>query len=210
MAWCDGHMPSDVTETTSHWYDRTAWEGGATYYTFFLLPASSSSLAAGYDAALAGHGFLDAVPAPWLHLTLQGVGRTDEVDGAVVGQVAQAVAGRVADAAVGTITADLTVADVFREGVIVSPVDPEPFARVRRAVRAGITDVLGTCPGDDDGFWPHLSVAYANGVGPVAPVVASLSQAPRPEPVVFREVTLVELHREPPRYWWTTVAEANL
>ncbi len=65
-----------------HWWWRPGWRVGRRMYTWHVTFASHpevSELAARVQARLAGLPGLDLIPGQWLHLTMQGIGFTDDV-----------------------------------------------------------------------------------------------------------------------------------
>jgi hypothetical protein len=70
-----------LEETRDHWYWRPGWRVGRSFYTWHLTfqnAAEVAALAAYYQQQMPLPS-LDPVPAEGLHMTLQGVGFTDEV-----------------------------------------------------------------------------------------------------------------------------------
>ena len=92
--------PMAATLTDHWWWWRPGWRPGRRLYawhvTFAGLPAVRQ-LAAQAQARLAGLPGLDLVPARWLHLTMQGVGFTDEVPGAGLAATVAAARRHLAD-----------------------------------------------------------------------------------------------------------------
>jgi 2'-5' RNA ligase len=154
-------------------------------------------LAADYAPVLNDLPTLDPVSVRWLHLTMQGIGFTDEVDRDDVDAIADAVRDRCAALAPFTIT--LGPARVDPEALML-PVHPaQPVARLRATIRAAIADVWGpdNVPEDADGFRPHVSLAYSNAAGPAEPIIQRLGA----QPVTAAEITvhraaLIDLNRD--------------
>ena len=71
-----------VTHTEDHWARRSHWAGGRRQLTFHLVfdGTGMAHATAPVRHAIDGVEALDAVPPPWLHLTLTPIGFTDEVD----------------------------------------------------------------------------------------------------------------------------------
>jgi hypothetical protein len=71
-----------VTGLRDHWWWRPGWRTGRRFFTFHVTFADQpevQALVASARARLAGLPGLDLVPAQWLHLTMQGIGFSDEV-----------------------------------------------------------------------------------------------------------------------------------
>ncbi|WP_052423769.1 2'-5' RNA ligase family protein [Nonomuraea candida] len=159
---------------------------------------------------LAATGALGPIPLEWLHMTLQGVGFTDEVDEESVREVAAAVSDRVAG--LGPVPVKLGPAAVDPEGVNL-PVRPSAAVdAVRRAVRAGIADVWGAdrVPEAEEGFRPHVSLAYSQVSGiPLAPIRAVLDKHAAALPAVLTRVSLIDISRDEQVYRWRLIQRAS-
>ena len=196
-----------------HWWWRPGWRAGRRLYTWHLTfqgQADVHQLVRAHRARLDLPG-LDLVPLEWLHLTMQGVGFTDEISGSNLQQIVAAAGARCALLAPFTLT--LGPARVHPEGVLL-PVAPQaPVRWLRMAVRDAIAAVLGPerVPDTPEDFHPHVTVAYSNGDGPAAPVIERVQQvgALRTTATVG-EASLLELERDNHVYCWTTRAVVPL
>lgn len=154
---------------------------------------------------------LDPIPVRWLHLTMQGIGFTDEVDRADVDAIVAAARDHCAELAPFAIT--LGPAQVDPEALML-PVRPaEPVARLRSTIRAVIADVRGAghVPEDLDDFRPHVSLAYSNAAGPAAPIAQRLTaRLVTSAETTVRRATLIDLNRDHRVYQWTDIATAEL
>lgn len=154
-----------MAETTrsmrDHWWWRPGWRVGRSFYTWHVTfndQPAVHRLAADYAPVLNNLPTLDPIPVRWLHLTIQGIGFTDEVDRADVDAIADAAQDRCAALAPFMIT--LGFARVDPEALML-PVRPvEPVTRLRAAIRAAIADVWGpdNVPENSHGFRPHVSL----------------------------------------------------
>jgi 2'-5' RNA ligase len=197
-----------------HWWWRPGWRVGRSFYawhvTFDDQPAVHR-LAADYTPILSDLPTLDPVPVRWLHLTMQGVGFTDEVDRANIDAIADAARDRCAKLAPFTIT--LGPGRVDQEGLTL-PVHPaEPVTRLRAAIRAAIADVWGPdhVPENADGFRPHVSLAYSNASGPAEPIIQRLTAQPAGSTkITIYRAALIDLNRDHRAYEWTDIATAEL
>ena len=71
-----------VDEGRNHWWWRPGWRAGRHFYACHLTPADQPELRRlvdTYQAALRDVPTVDLIPAQWLHLTMQGIGFTDEI-----------------------------------------------------------------------------------------------------------------------------------
>ncbi|GAA3885281.1 hypothetical protein GCM10022243_57630 [Saccharothrix violaceirubra] len=197
-----------------HWWWRPGWCVGRSFYTWHVTFADqpgAGRLVADYAPVLAGLPQLDPVPARWLHLTLQGVGFTDETDRAEVDRVVEAARGRCAGLEPFTVT--IGSAHVDPE-TIQMPVRPlEPLAALRRAIRAAIGDVRGpeNVPEPEAGFRAHVSLGYCNTAGPAEPIAEALEVHSRHSAeVVVSSVSSIDFNRDRKAYEWTDVATVRL
>lgn len=128
----------------SHWWWRPGWEKGRSFYTWHVTFADQPSmraLAEWYAAPLSTLPMLGPVPVPWLHLTMQGIGFTHDVDPADVQAIVSAAQDRCT--MFQTFTVEIGPPQVDVETVHM-PVRPaKPLAEVRGAVCAAIGDVRG-------------------------------------------------------------------
>lgn len=195
-----------------HWWWRPGWRPGRRMYTWHVTfdryPAVPE-LAARAQARLAGLPGLDLVPARWLHLTMQGVGFTDEVTDADIERIIEASRERVAPVAPPKVT--VGPARTASEGIAFGVEPKEPLAMLRGALRAAIADVwgFGRAPENED-FTPHISVAYSNVTGPGDVYDAALAGEDGTADLVVDAVQLIVLGRDEHMYEWTTLADVPL
>jgi 2'-5' RNA ligase len=195
-----------------HWWWRPGWRPGRRMYTWHVTfdryPAVPE-LAARAQARLAGLPGLDLVPARWLHLTMQGVGFTDEVTDADIGRIIEASRERAAPVVPPKVT--VGPARTASEGVAFGVGPSEPLAVLRGALRAAIADVwgFGRVPESED-FTPHISVAYSNLTGPGDVYDAALAGEDGTADLVVDAAQLIVLGRDERMYEWTTLADVPL
>jgi 2'-5' RNA ligase len=167
-------------------------------------------LATEYQAHLDFAG-LDRIPIHGLHLTMQGVGFTDEVSATDIDAIAESVSHKLM--AIEPIPVTLASPIVNEEAVLI-PVSPaERLNALRAAVRAGIADIwgAGTVPEEADGWLPHMSLAYSNTTSPTAPVIDAINNAAvRPAAATVTAVQLIILGRDTHEYRWETRATVEL
>jgi hypothetical protein len=72
---------TELEPMRDHWWWRPGWTVGRSFYTWhvtFANHASGQQLVTAYAPMFVRLPMLDPVPMRWLHLTLQGIGFTDE------------------------------------------------------------------------------------------------------------------------------------
>ena len=152
---------------------------------------------------------LDLIPGPWLHLTTQGVGFSDEVSAADLAAITAAARARLAAVPPAAVT--IGPARVVDEGIVCDAYPAAALSPVRDAVRAAIGDVWGPArvPGEA-GWWPHVSFAYASADGPAAAAGAALAGFTAAAAITVTEVQLILLGRDEHLYQWQTQATVRL
>lgn len=209
-----GTPPAPSPERMSnHWWWRPGWRLGRSFYAWHLTfdqEPDLHRLAEEYADALAVPG-LDVIPVRWLHLTMQGVGFTDEVSTADADAIAEAARRRLAQVEPFEVVIQPTV---IEPEVIRTDVTPaESIVHVRSAVRAAIADVwdVDRVPDPESGFIPHVSLAYSNSDGPAAPIIAAAQSVQvKPARATIREAQMIVLNRDNRQYQWTNYAAAPL
>ncbi|MEW9556322.1 2'-5' RNA ligase family protein [Nonomuraea sp. NPDC050783] len=201
-------MATDDT-TRDHWWWRPGWHVGRSFYTWHILVDDQPAVhefAKHLQPELQATGALGPIPVEWLHMTMQGVGFTDEVSQEILDQIAAAVAERLAQ--LGPVPVTLGPPVVDAEGVNL-PVHPaEAVDRVRRAVRDGIAAVCGTdqVPEAETGFRPHVSLAYSHAGGfPLAPIRDILARHAATISTVLKRATLIDINRDNRVYQWQII-----
>jgi len=201
------------TTMADHWWWRPGWQVGTRYYAWHLTQEDQPalvSLAGTLRGALRAFPALDAIPDPWLHMTLHGVGHVQDVEPAARDQVIDGVARRLRR--FGPISAAFASSYVGREGVMLLPEDPAPFTALVQELRAGTAEALGIPEDGSRPFWPHVSIAYSSAPADAAPIRAASEAAEpdEPAPATYRRVSLIRMHRDHRMYEWETVAEVPL
>jgi len=204
--------PTHADAMRDHWWWRPGWRPGRQFYTWHLTFTGQQQLydlVDAYQQALRPLPGLDLIPHQWLHLTMQGVGFTDEVTEADARRIADAASIRLAAIPVPDLAFHRPV--IFPEALVLPPAPAEPVHAIRTAIRAGIADVWGHVPERAEGFRAHLSLAYSNAASPAAPIAAALDQVrPAPVTVTVQEASLIILNRDQRMYQWQTYASAPL
>jgi 2'-5' RNA ligase len=155
---------------------------------------------------------LDPVPTEWLHLTMQNVGFSDEVSSNELRTIVQAAERRCR--ALETFTIRLGPADADPEGVMLRVAPWNPVEQLRVALRSAIADVWGpqAVPDREEGFRPHVTVAYSNAEAPASPVRERLALLQDIEPIetTIRAAQLIRLNRDQKVYRWDVEASVRL
>jgi 2'-5' RNA ligase len=202
---------SDVQTLRDHWYWRPGWSPGRSFYTWHITFEGQPAMAdlAQHYAGVVQLGVYDPVPLRWLHLTMQGVGFTDEISTAQIDQVVAAANRRCAALSSFRVTIGPALFDPEALSLPVQPV--EPLADLRTTVRAAIADVFGDAPEPEVGYRPHVSLGYTNTTGPAESVVDALADLPpRTAEVTVDAVSLIDLNRDQKMYEWSPVASVPL
>jgi 2'-5' RNA ligase len=187
---------------------------GRRFYAFHVTFEDQPALyqlADAYRTALADRPAVTLIPDQWLHLTMQGIGFTDEVPLTTAVRIAEQGRAILADMPEFEVEfGDIVVSDE----AIVLPAEPaEPLQQLRTATRTAIGRVFGDdqVPEDPDRYRPHVSVGYIAADGPANPYLIAV-QAVRRDPVRVRisHVDLIEMHRDHRMYEWALVSPLPL
>jgi 2'-5' RNA ligase len=207
--WADYQQ---LPHLTTHWYWRPGWREDRRAYTWHLTFADQPdlhALVAILQRELPAER-LDLVPLPGLHLTVQGVGFTDEVTDHDLHAIINATRQRLADLSAFNLAVGPVDADAEGVGLLISPW--APVEGVRHAIRDAIATVWPTVPEPAEGFRPHITIAYSGApalTGPIRTRLAHLRERP-PVTVNIRAASLIELRRDHREYRWETIATAAL
>ncbi|WP_433532989.1 2'-5' RNA ligase family protein [Micromonospora sp. CA-263727] len=202
----------ELSNLTEHWYWRPGWRADRRFYTWHLTFEHQSEL---HELVKRQQGHLalpglDLVPIDGLHLTMQGLGFTDEVsDDDVDAIVAEA---RQRCATLPPLEFSLGPVDPDPEGIGLLVQPWEQVEQLRAAIREAIGTVSHSVPEPADGFRPHVTIAYSSSSAPTAPIrnrLAHLRHLPSVNVTISR-VPLIALRREGHAYRWTTVATVPL
>lgn len=211
----DWYHFQQLIQLTNHW-QRPGWTDGRTSYHWLLAFNDEPGLTALARECQGGLGdlpMLDLVPPDTLHLTLQRVGFTDEVDRAQLQAVADATAQRCADLPSFVLHVGWLAGS---EGAIRFTALPvESVVRVRQAVLETLTDICSPTTdlsAESPDFWPHVSIAYCNTPTPATPVIQRVGKLRSfaPVKVHIQALDLVELRRDNKVYRWKVMVRAQL
>lgn len=200
--------PSD--HMRDHWWWRPGWRVGRRMYTWHITFEGQSQLhelVSAYQSALNPLPGLDLIPLPWLHLTMQGIGFTDEIEQQEIADVADSARKRLANQRPVSITIGPAIVDP--EAIMFEVAPTDALSPVRAAVRDAIAEVRGEANVPETDEWtPHISLAYSNGDGLASPYVAAVDSVQKsPVTLTVSSAHLIELNRDTRLYQWTTKAE---
>jgi 2'-5' RNA ligase len=201
-----GHM-------RDHWWRRPGWRTGRSWYARHVtLPSQPRlhELVAVYQDALASLPGLDPIPMQWLHLTMQGIGFTDQVTSQDITAIAEAAKQRLATQPPVPLVIGPALVDA--ESIMLTVHPAAALDPVRAAVRAAIADVRGPSQVPEGEDWtPHISMAYSHTTDPAAPYIDAISTvSPAPAEPTIPSVQLIELNRDTNLYQWATKADVPL
>jgi 2'-5' RNA ligase len=198
----------------SHWWWRPGWAVGRAFYTWHLTfddatAAPLHDLVGRLHDGLAGIEGLDLIPQRWLHLTMQGLGFTDEVADDDVDAITRAGAKRLAAVPAFDLTLGPIEADDEATGLLVRPW--AAVAAVRDSIREAIADVWDEVPESPE-FHPHVSIAYSNANVPTGPIRDRVAPLRDLESVTIpiAAAQLIRLNRDNQMYEWDVVANLQL
>ncbi len=199
-----------TTRVSNHWWWRPGWRTGRHFYACHFTLNDQPQLRAlvhQYQDAMAHLPSLDLIPARWLHVTMQGIGFTDEINTDDLADVTSRLEERLRNMEAPVATFHRPT--VRPEAVLLKADPPEPLYQLRLAMYETIASVLGPAKFSEsrperDRFKPHVSAAYVNSDGPVKPIAnAVMTIDPRPVTVTFSRASLLVFHRDHRMYEWT-------
>jgi 2'-5' RNA ligase len=202
--------PQSVTAVKSHWWWRPGWHVGRHFYACHITLDDQPELRAlvlHYQDAMRHLPYLDLIPPRWLHITTQGIGFVDEIRPADLAAVTEAIRERLLD--VEPPVAKFHRPTIQPEAVLLKAHPPQPLYQLRMCLYDTIACVLGPDKFSEPRpeprqFTPHVSAAYVNSDGPVAPIAEAISGLDlQPVTATFRVVSLLEFHRDRRMYEWT-------
>jgi 2'-5' RNA ligase len=169
---------SDMTR--DHWWWRPGWRKGRSFYTWHITFSTSDpirQIVSSCGPIISGINTLDPVDNDGIHLTLQGIGFADEVSSVDIAEIVASTLHRCAR--LEPIKARVDGPRVDEEAVHMNVHPVEQIARVKLALRNGIGDVWGheNVPETMDGFRPHITLSYSNGVAPIERIDTAIKNA---------------------------------
>lgn len=201
----------DLTTTRDHWWWRPGWREGRRMATFHVTMERAEeihALARAVAPVLDTLPEIGPVPLEGLHLTMNGVGFTDEVTEVQLSEISRRVFDGLADLPHGPLVCDSLLVEL--ESVKVADAHAvwlDPLCALQRSV---IDDVLG--PREWGEFWPHVTLGYCTGEAPAADIVDTLLPVLPTGPLVVEDplVTLMELGRDRKVYEWEVLRQASI
>lgn len=191
-----------------HWWWRPGWQQGRSFYTWFITFERDEALhhlVRHYHARLTGADGLDLVPTDWLHLTVQGLGFTDEITRHERDDVAAAVRDRLATMPPRQVSFHRPV--IHTEAVVLPADPPAALQEIRDEIRDATAHRIGAdrVDGPAHGYRPHVSLAYSSTTQPSAELAEALSTGDPPAATTtIGRVSLVDLNRDHRAYRWHT------
>jgi 2'-5' RNA ligase len=195
-----------------HWYWRPGWRAGRSFYTWHLTFDGGTEVHQLVDRMQTELNLpgLDLVPQEGLHLTMQGVGFTDEISDDAISPLVQAARDRCRQVAAFKITLGPVDPDAEGIGLLVDPW--APVEHLRRVIRDAIGSVRGDVPEPEEGFRPHVTIAYSGADVPPEEIRSRLAALRNLPPAVteVRQVQLIALRRDERVYRWDVAATVPL
>ena len=197
-------------EMVNHWWQRPGRTPGRELYHWHMLfhnqPAIHGLVGAAQER-LAGLPGLDMVPLQWLHVTTYIAPFVDDMsDNHVTAMVAEA-----RRLLTGVAPIPVSAGRVlYHPQAITLALEPfDALHPVLDAVRAA-TDSVGCVGHTDTNPWlPHVSIAYCNGPGPYAPIIAALGRSLPTVETKMQSVSLVAQTQVEHTWQWRPVAEVH-
>lgn len=211
---------NDLPLLRNHWWPRPGWHPGRVMLTWHLTFEHAKDLrhlVSAYQHELERLPGLNLVPLEWLHLTIQGVGYTDELSDEQLRTVTSAVRAEIAKLTAFNITFGRPV--VFGEAIAIRPQPIDRLQQLWTAIRCGIANAMGataipTSPEQTHGFRPHISIAYSNTDTDAELYTKALDTIqPAPALATVTQVSLIRQERRLAPEWiyrWTTQDTAPL
>lgn len=208
---------SDVIETPlpasmhNHWWWRPGWAEGRHFYACHMALDDQSQLrelVADYQQTLTSMPEIDLIPPRWLHLTMQGIGFTDEISTDELIALDHALT--VELAAIDPPTVEFRSLTVHPEAIYLKAHPADALYPLPLKMHDAVSSVLGADRFTESApnrakFVPHVSIGYINrdnGTEPIAKALSSLSA--RPVRATFAKADLLEFHRDHRMYEWTS------
>jgi 2'-5' RNA ligase len=195
-----------------HWWWRPGWRIGRSMYTWHVTfddQPQLHELVSAYQSSLSSLSGLDLIPARWLHLTMQGIGFTDEISDREIADIAEAAQKRLANQHPVALT--VGPASVDPEAIMFEVVPVDALTPVRGSIRAAISDIRGAAEVPESKEWaPHISLAYSNSDDVATPYVTAIDSVSNPPvTLTISKAHLIELNRDAQLYQWKTRAEVS-
>jgi len=195
----------------NHW-DRPGWEFGRRAYYWYLTFEEVDELQqlTSRCQERLHISYLDHVPPPDIHMTIERVGFEDEVSPDVLAEIKDNVTLecsqiRPFDLSIGPLGGS--------SGALRFSVTPwRPLFHLKESIRSATLARLPSAEPDPGDFLPHIGIAYCNRQVPSGDLIEAV-RGIRHFPIVrsrVRRVTLVRLERSPGAWLWEPLAAATL
>ncbi|MEV0357017.1 2'-5' RNA ligase family protein [Nocardia sp. NPDC050697] len=202
--------------TRDHWWWRPGWSVGRSFYTWHITFAPASpvrQLRGVFAQTFSTLPTMRPVGADGLHITVQGIGFTDDVSSPDVDRIVDIARRNLAELPRFTITIGPPTVD--SETIQLPIADPDPLRAVRDRLQSAIAEVWGAAnvPERGSAFRPHLTVGYSTGIAPIEELRMRLEADELGDYTVtdvVAEISLIELNRDHGRYEWRDVCSAAL
>ena len=199
-----------LTTTRSHWYWRPGWVHGRRMYTFHLTMGQAPALLALAERmrpVLAATPELDPVPLNGLHLTMNGVGFTDEVTPLQLKEISNRVFRAWATCNREDLRFDRAL---LAAECLMLPTAARPWLEVMNTAQRQAIDAV-IAPRQWGRFQPHVTLAYCNAAGEPKQITQALSRGLEDEtdPLwAHPTLTLMRLGRDREVYEWEVLRQA--
>ncbi|MCT9929137.1 2'-5' RNA ligase family protein [Planotetraspora sp. A-T 1434] len=204
----------ELTHMRDHWEWRKGWRYGRRAYWWYIPLGGYAEVARLSDVSHQSLSLpvLDRPAARNLHISVQQVGFSDEVERAEVDEIVGKVRARLGE--FGPLPLRLGPMDPDPEAVVLRVTPWREISALRIELRRAIEQVIGDdrLVGTDDHFWPHVTIGYCNAVTPTAPILAALEAQPYETTVeiVVGEIHMVSLGRDHREWCWDVVDTVRL
>lgn len=201
----------------NHWWWRPGWRTGRHYYACHLTlddQPQLRELVSRYQQAIANRPGLDLIPTQWLHITMQGIGFTDEIRPDELHNLVDALNRELSRIPAPTVSFhNLTV---HPEALYLKARPAEALYPLRARMHWAVASVLGpqssaeSMPSPTQ-FVPHVSIAYVSADGEAKPIAEALqSVTAAPVTATFGKASLLEFHRDRRMYEWTSATPITI
>jgi len=197
--------------TQNHWWWREGWGPGTRYLTWHLSFEGATPLheaAQRACEALSTVPGVDVVPVEWLHLTMTGVGHSDDFDSSSLKEHVDSVLSAASRTSVIPLVFDRLF--IYQEGVCLSATSPG-LQELRTLQSELVSAAGGPVPDPDEVFYPHVSLGYFSREISEEALSDALDLADlRPVVVASPRLSLIELGRDDRVYTWRVMAQQDL
>jgi 2'-5' RNA ligase len=143
---------------------------------------------------------LDLIPAEWLHITMRGIGFTDEINTAELHSLADALTQELSR--IDPPTVSFRYLTLHPEAIYLKAHPAEALYPLRARMYRAAASVPGASSSAEDTpspaqFVSHVSIAYVSADGETQPIAKALQTAATTlVTATFRKASLLEFHRD--------------